>query len=376
MNQPDSLDTKLRDKLKAAADSELPARATEQQVATLTQQLVNEAKLGKTRGLRYAFALGGVAAAAAALLAVSYRAQVEPAVQPIARCGLPVDVKVSQQSSGAPRIALGTFGTLAGSSDAQLSVVSADPCMLRVHLASGVIAGDLSNLRPAQLRIGTKFGDVVVRGTRFSVAARDELEVVLLSGKVEVTNSSGAPTMLAPQQTLRATKHDRRLSKVEPTQSGLIDVLMNGRGLAVAQPVGAEPLPPPPAVSDQPLPNKSSAELLAKAERERKAGALAAARTLYAAASRFGDDDAEVALLRWARLELSDGQPVRASSLLVAHTKRFRRGKLGAEAAWLNVDIMRTRGEGERAQRGARQLIEKYPGTPQADAARAYLSTP
>jgi Tfp pilus assembly protein PilF len=81
-------------------------------------------------------------------------------------------------------------------------------------------------------------------------------------------------------------------------------------------------------------------------------------------------------LLRWLRLELESRAFAAAGQLLKAHARDFGRAKLQAEAAWLGVSLLREQGKAEAARAAARDLMRRFPGTPQADAASGYLGAP
>ena len=116
-----------------------------------------------------------------------------------------------------------------------------------------------------------------------------------------------------------------------------------------------------------------SGELLAEGELARRKGRLALARRCYAAAADGGNADAEVALLRWVRLELDHDALEHASALLTRHAREYARPILAAEAAWLGVQVLAARGESDSARAAAEELIRAHATTPQARAARAWL---
>jgi hypothetical protein len=97
---------------------------------------------------------------------------------------------------------------------------------------------------------------------------------------------------------------------------------------------------------------------------------------LYAQASAGRDGDAEVALLRWSRLELDARAFPRVAQLLARHARRFEAGTLHAEAAWLRVLMLREQGDQDAARSAARALIERFPRQPQAQAAQTLLRGP
>ncbi|MET0386125.1 MAG: hypothetical protein ABW321_09220, partial [Polyangiales bacterium] len=112
---------------------------------------------------------------------------------------------------------------------------------------------------------------------------------------------------------------------------------------------------------------------LETAEQARRRGELQPARDAYARAVAAGDAGAEVAILRWARLELEAGATDRAAELLARHHKTFATPQLTAEASWLQVRVLAARGDEKAARTAAQHLIDQQPDTPQANAARRWL---
>ena len=136
----------------------------------------------------------------------------------------------------------------------------------------------------------------------------------------------------------------------------------------------ALPTPPPtaaaaPAPQAKPLFDSSTAALAA-AEAAWRAERWANAREAYRFASQAKDSNAEIALLRWARVELDHAAPGTALRLVAEHKRRFARGVLGADARFIEVQAHKALGHGSRAEQAARALIQRYPDTPQAAAAR------
>lgn len=374
MSDAEQLDEVLRAKLRAAAQSE-PGRATDdERAARLSAGLVRAAQHDRARSLRALMLASGLAAAAAAALLLWPKPAREAprTVAPVAVCALPTALAIAPADAGRQQLALPGFGALVAAPGSALRVESRDPCRLALFLEHGELAGDLHNLKPAQLVIRTPHGSVVVRGTRFSVRADSELEVVLLSGRVEIQDES--PRMLEPRHVFRKAGGRRSVSASEPAQVARIAALLQPSPRAEPVPRTAEVERVEGAASRG---ARSASDLLAQAEGERRRGQLARARALYKQASaRLNEDDAEVALLRWLRLELERRSFDAAAQLLKTHGRDFARGKLRAEAAWLGVSLQRERGEREAARAAASELVRRFPATPQADAARAYLGSP
>ncbi|HKP62735.1 MAG TPA: FecR family protein [Polyangiales bacterium] len=324
-----------------------------------------------------------LAAAASWLLVLRPAQDVQPPVAtapsqpsaPIAPpCGLPLiaqEPTFEALADGRRVLDMGTFGQLTLGPGARLRVEQSGACELRVRLESGELAGDLHNLRPARLLVQTDQGSVVVTGTRFVVrSGDDDFEVVLATGVVDVVFADRSSLRLAPGMRLHKP---RRAPQPETRPLSDEDVRFLTR-LLRGEP-SAEParVPVKPAAAPKP---PSTASLLDQAEGARRAGQTAEAREAYRAASQRRDDSGEVALLRWVRLELDAADPPAALRVLEQHRQRFARGRLGAEAGWLQVQVQQALHRPDRARAAARKLGADYPGTPQAAAAAKVLDSP
>lgn len=372
------LDLQLRKKLREAADAEPELSRSEVDDTRLVQALTEALPLRQRASLVLSLGMGLTAAAAGLLLwwpagpSQEVRSATPGAHAP--RCSLPTVLSVRADQAGRQRLDLGQFGQLVASSEAQLILLAADPCALTIRLEHGFLAGDLHSLSPAHLRIETPLGAVLVRGTRFSVEARQELEVVLVSGRVEIADE-GTRT-LEPRQVYRRDRHERTLGALQPAQAARIGELLSEPATRPAPEPSAPAVQPIPPTRSKQRSEVSSAMLLERAEHERRRGHLSEARTLYGQAAGMGDENGEVALLRWVRLELQTRSLSRVEPLLQRHTQRFPAGKLKAEAAWLRVQLLSEQGDHAAASRAARDLLQRFPNTPQASAAEALLRSP
>jgi TolA-binding protein len=81
----------------------------------------------------------------------------------------------------------------------------------------------------------------------------------------------------------------------------------------------------------------------------------------------------EVAALDRARQSLSAGNVAAAERALDDHARRFNRGRLGLEAAYLRMEVAARRGDTATARSLARQLLRRFPKAPQARRARELL---
>jgi hypothetical protein len=286
---------------------------------------------------------------------------------------LPDQVSIRPDALGGPTLDLGQFGRVRAAPGAGLSVASSSACLLALQLAHGELAADLTKLSPARLEVRTPQGTVIVRGTQFSVRSDDALEVVLISGRVEIEDHG--THVLLPDQVYARRQNRREVRGARAAEKEHVARLLQPAAARVAPDAGpsvphaAEEL----GASGRTQATATSSELLARAEEARQKGLFSRARAQYAAASAHSDPDAEVALLRWVRLELGERDFAAAARLLERHARRFAQGKLAAEAAWLGVVLNDERGDHARAQEAARAFLRRFPGAPQAAAARALL---
>jgi len=253
-------------------------------------------------------------------------------------------------------------------------------CALRVQLARGSLAAELGDLRPGSLRVQTDLGDVLVRGTTFSVDLQEDLKVVLLSGAVELVERERVTARLSPGKALRRARRGAPiLSEASSEDAQRVTGLLRTRGAEHASP-SEERVETPDSAEEEDLIRTPRAtrgtSVLAEAEAARREGDLGRARTLYARAAQRGSADAEVALLRHAGFEIESGQASLATKLLAEHRRRFPRSRLAAEAAWIHVRALQAMGDREGTRRAARDLTEQFAGTPQAGAAQRLLEQP
>ncbi len=362
MTEPE-LDPKLAAKLRAAAEHEPYAVLDDQARARVVRALQS-----KPRSKRFPWVNVSMAVAAAALFALMLR----PAAP---ACQLPTDSSFAQGT-----LDLGQFGRVVLDPEADARVSKTEACELEITLERGALAAALHDLKPGRLTVRTPLGAVEVRGTTFSVAVGSELEVVLLEGAVALHHDD-VTTNLAPRRALTRTRSGApRTTTIAPAQERRLRKLLEPALPAATAPVAAVKEQPQEAQQEAaravvPEPAKitrSATELLAAAERERRAGQLDEARALYREAGSAAGPDAEVALLRWARLEL-DEQPQAALDVLTRYRARYaRRARLGAEAMFLEVQVLDKLGRRDEARQRARELVRRYPDSPHARAASAW----
>lgn len=379
MSEPEPLDHELASRLRAAAELEAYPALDDAARARVLEALHGERP--SKHGTR-ALWLAGLAAAAAAL-ALGLVSSRSPQAAP---CALPTDVRFSRQGA----LDLGAYGRVVLAPGAQASVTRAESCMLELTLHTGRLAAALHDLRPALLSVRTPLGAVEVHGTTFSVQVDGGLEVVLLEGAVELLEDGVAPVPLAPGRVL--TRSDKasqpRITNADAAQTRRVQELLSPAPKPKPTPTPTptpQPAPPAPAATAAPEPapaeqpaevadgQRNATALLEAAERERRAGKSHAARALYRQASAQPGGDAEVALLRWARLELTEQRARAAARVLSRYRSRYdERAQLGAEASFLELQTLSALGQHERAQAKAAELIQRYPDSPHARAAAAW----
>lgn len=216
------------------------------------------------------------------------------------------------------------------------------------------------DLGGGELLVRTAEADVVVRGTRFSVSragesTRVELEeervAIVTGGRERVRVRAGQAVRIASGEVMRDEIGAADAAGPDaPSASGAVRASRRGPG-----------------------PAPSAGELAARAARLEAAGDVAGARRLYRRAGAMSGYDAQAALLALARLELRQGRHDDARAALAAHRRRFGATALSVEALALAVRVARARGSRDEARRIAGELIERYPGTPQAEQARRWL---
>jgi hypothetical protein len=110
-------------------------------------------------------------------------------------------------------------------------------------------------------------------------------------------------------------------------------------------------------------------ERMRRAQEARKAGDLEGARRLFEAAGA----ELEAAWISLARMELNASRPKEALAALDRRRQRFGEGSLAVEAAWVRVRALDAANDRGRAEREAKQMIERWPKSPYADLAKRWL---
>lgn len=309
--------------------------------------------------------------------------------------------------------------------DTQLRLSELAPCRAIFDLAQGTVFVHAKDLGGGELSVRTPTGEAHVRGTMFSVTQRDTLEVGVVEGVVEVTAADGTHEKVRAGQKLivgakggpirqsltgderqeierafdgkvaviapsdlfddDAPSRPRRVRKVKrvhrdeksvtgtaPREDDIEEEVIEEEPAPHQEP--KDPLWPKPEKKAEPPPQKSAEELATFAESMRKAKEWDRARTAYREAGALSGASAEAAWLRLAQLELELGKTDAARGALDERTKRFGKGTLAIEAAWILVRVLEKSNALEDARDAAESLVRDYPRAPQAEAARQWLA--
>jgi len=370
------LDEPLRARLKALGDAVSATLDAESELRIVARLQAEAARAQQPRRhplwLRGAAVLAAAAAVGLLWFGVDRRARPDEAA-PHCAWG-EAALRFTERADGARELALGAAGHVVLAPGAEASAQQDGACALSVRLERGSLAAELADLRPGTLKVQTPLGDVLVRGTTFSVELGDALHVVLLEGAVELLDEARVAARMTPGRALRrAAPHAApMLTRASSEDAARVT------GILRAQPASAAPEPAAPAADEPAREPRAprSAEGLAAAEAARREGDVARARLLYAQAEQAGRPDAEIALLRHAGFEIDVKNPGAADKLLAEHQRRFPQSRLSAEAAWIGVRSLQAQGQREPTRARAQALVRAFPGTPQARAAQRLLERP
>lgn len=372
MTEHEELDERMRRRLSRLGDAaphlDAPARAR-----VVAQALAAHRRTTWLR--RAAVASAGVMAAAAVWAWM--------AVPPAPRCAS-WDPVALEGALGAGVSSLGARGLVGLSSDGAATIARREACLTEIALTSGRVAVRADDLGGGELSVRAGATTVRVTGTRFAVAAGERVEVAVSEGTVEV-RTDGETTRLSAGHALTVGGPERAIDG----WAERIDALLSGSEVVEAVPViepeaapevetvvAVEPVEPvepagEPAVDhagESEAPFDADAAALA-AEGAWRRGDRDAARELFRRAAPVS----EAACLRWARLELEAGALDRAETALQIHRRRHARGRMGAEAAYLGLELLEARHDEAGARAAAESIVARYPGTPQASAAARRL---
>jgi ferric-dicitrate binding protein FerR (iron transport regulator) len=380
------LDERSRERLRALAEADGGAEIDEQARGRIARRVASDGPRVVRRAHRVRTgvqALGGCAALGLCALAVwihqdSRSASNEPRASlrapqvaqkpfvaaPVApraceRRG-PIAVNPSAAGDG-QRFDLGELGTLVAARDTVVAIDAADPCRVRVRLERGSVAVHAAELGGGELRVVSPSAEVSVHGTMFSVTEREGvLTVDVDEGRVAVAQPGrAAPWTLVAGVRLRVARGE----------SGATEPLAAADRVALQRTLGLLPDSAPAKRRHDPGPAASAEALVAEADGLWRAGELDSARERYRRAGALGGVTAEAAWLALARRELSLSRAADARAALASYRRRFPRGKLAAEGLGIEFRAAVQQVDHVAAQRIARELQRRHPGTPQAEAA-------
>lgn len=327
------------------------------------------------------------------------------------------------QRSGAQVLDLGDRALVVGTAASALELIEASACRTVLRLSRGEAVVHAKALGGGTLSVRTAHGEVTVHGTIFRVAADpEEVEVEVAEGLVELSGGEEPSVFVAagerlkrgkkrsPQKTRLGSGDQRRLieqlsaasasqlaeaepvQETPPVEDEAIEAAPETPVAAeeeprqkkrrraskrrihqnAPEPAAVEALPPitPPA---PPRVIESPAVLARRGDALRRSGDLDGARAAYREAGGQSGPTAEAAWIALARLELGAKRAGAAREALAERSRRFGGGVLGVEAAWLSVLTEEASGDFSAAERAATRLIERWPQTPQAQAAQRWI---
>lgn len=426
-----TLDGDLGRRLRALAaqvddDGELGDEARERILSAVRERGPGLVRRARRVDLAWRAGAPVVAAAAAALLLVGMSRDPDPVERPgpttgkqAAAATSPACAKSPEMSSSgfrsdgaALRLDLGSRALAVAPADAEVHLSELERCRTVIGLSRGPVTVHAKDLGGGELWVVA--GDVQVRvvGTVFSVSRTDDgVFVEVAEGRVRVHRDrsdrvveAGGRLMLSRVGVATGRLEAGRVAALRRAV-GLPEVI--GLDTLEPEPVLAPsaraaeseaparshldnrrgpPAKPDPSAAEE-APNdeprvepvelhESVGELIKEAEDARRRGDHAGARSLYRRAGSRGGPTAEAAWLALARMELSLGNAAAAREAIDERQQRFGRGTLGPEALWIEVRIDRSLGDPARARRIAQKLVARWPSSPQAAAARRWLSEP
>jgi ferric-dicitrate binding protein FerR (iron transport regulator) len=312
---------------------------------------------------------------------------------------------------GGARLELGSVAVAAAAPGAVVRLREASACRTALELEAGTVTVHARDLGGGELRVHAPGGEVTVHGTIFAVSqSADSFTVEVAEGRVSVVDRLGTHIVSGGGRLLvsavgvaegalsEARAHAMRAAVDAPEIVGLDtlqpfaqdDPAVQGQQPA-GQPraVGAAPgaagpgagpgaqavdLGPGGGPAAEEVRGLSSSDPLAVAEEARRAGDFARAREFYRRAGDASGVTAEAACVALARMELALGHGGAAREATKRRQQRFGQGTLAPEALWIDVRTYRQTGDLARARELARELVRRWPTSPQARAARQWLS--
>ncbi len=257
-------------------------------------------------------------------------------------------------------------------------------CRTVIELESGRVSVHARDLGGGQLIVRSGDTEVSVRGTIFAVdRALGDITVDVAEGRVVVRRATTDPVEveagsrleldsdIVAETSLDIQAEANLLEQVVP-----LDLELAELDAPSAPQSGAESKRAPAPASRVAASKKveKPGELLRRAEALRQSGNAEGARRLYRQVGSGSGPTAEAAWLALARMELASGNPAGARDATKQRAARFGSGSLGPEALWISVRSNRQAGKTKSAKRAARVLIQRWPDSPQATAARRWLA--
>ncbi|MEQ9501642.1 MAG: FecR domain-containing protein [Deltaproteobacteria bacterium] len=281
--------------------------------------------------------------------------------------------------------------------------VSGAACRTTIALESGRVTVHADDLGGGRLAVQTDEGEVEVKGTVFSVAADERaVTVEVAEGRVVWTARGAGPVFLGASERVVVERAVAAVDEPEASEEVAPDFADAPEAVAPHGADAPEAVAPDAARAEEdvaPLPRKrrrrrrrrqprsaevapqppaetvSSEALVRRAEALRRTGNVSGARAAYRAAGEVGDRTAEAAWIALAQYELELGRPRATLTALRRRARMFASGTLEQEAEWIAVRALAASGQSGRARTKAEQIQRRWPGSPQASAAKAWLES-
>jgi len=333
---------------------------------------------------RRVFAVGsmslvGVAAAAAAMVFVlPSNDSGAVALSGAPRCASMSRPAAQGSLAAGERFSLDSRARISLGPDSAATFTTTSACSTTIALERGTVDVWAKDLAGGELRVESGDVAVLVHGTIFRVTrGANATSVEVDEGLVEVRPSTRASTMVHAGRAvdvIGAAAHPRELDPAERARVHAIReevvAFVNGGDSTDGSNVAAElvttgSVTPPVNPQLEPRPT-TAAELLAAAETAYREGRTDEARQLFHQAGALRGADAEAAWLRLGRLEERAGRSADAAAALEEHRRRFPRGRLAAEALFLEARERRVLGQEALAVSLESRLLDEYPSSPQA----------
>ncbi len=228
-------------------------------------------------------------------------------------------------------------------------------------LGRGSIDCDVAPRHGRPFRVVAGDVEVVVVGTRFSVARNPEVRVDVAHGKVRVRAHDREWLVASGErwpETTAAAPAPAPSAPVPPDPAP-----------AVRDPTDAEPIAVDPAGPAARIAPSTHARFLS-AQRLEPHDWTAAAKA-YRRVAAGTDPWAALALYSLAELETTHGNAAKALGVVDEYIRRFPRGASIEDATWLRVEALRSLGRADRARAAAAAYLHEFPsGTYARPAAR------